>query len=155
MRLPDGKMTSDGGDGMLKKFLVIMAIVLGLGAMIVGGAFYIRGKKNTPLKGPSVAELQKWQVPLPQITTNTSNGGIVQATLTIQAIGGKSAKDVQTDASVLLNSINMVIHNDPSNEFLSKAGLITFQKQVLQAIHTDLPKNEVQSVYITQIIEQG
>ena len=119
---------------MLKKFWIIMAIVLGVGTMIVGGAFYIRGKKNTPVKGPSVAELQKWQVPLPQITTNTSNGGLVQATLTAQAIGGKSAKDVKTDASVLLNSINMVIRNDPSSEFLSKAGLIAFQKQVLKAI---------------------
>ncbi|QSO47454.1 flagellar basal body-associated FliL family protein [Alicyclobacillus mengziensis] len=140
---------------MLKKFWVIMAIVLGISAMTVGGALYIRGKKSTPVKAPSVAELQKWQVPLPQVTTNTSNGGLVQATLTIQAIGGKSAKDVQTDASVLLNSINMVIHNDPSSEFLSKAGLITFQNQVLEAIHTDLPKNEIKSVYITQIIEQG
>lgn len=136
----------------LKRSLMISGVIA---VVLVAGAGYyeyvvVPGEKAPP----TAAELQAWQYPVEQITTNLAGGSTIQVQFTVQAPNAAINAELQDMSSQVDDAVIGVLHNLSSYTIMQHGGYTILRADVAKKINALLPNGKIDTVYIDSLIVQ-
>lgn len=136
-----------------KRSFLIIGIVF-LVVVAFGAGYEVLVKKPSRPVPPTAAQLQAWQFPVSQITTNLNGSGVIQVTFTLQAPNAKVAAELQARTAQISNAIISVLHNMSSSEIMQPGGQNYLRGRVRDGINAFLTSGKLTTVYINSLIIQ-
>lgn len=136
-----------------KRSLLIIGVVF-LAVAAVGAGYETLGKKPSKPAPPTAAELQAWQFPVSQITTNLAGSGVIQVTFTLQAPNSKVTAELQARTAQISNAIIGVLHNMSSADIMQPGGQNYLRERIRDSINSFLTSGKLTTVYIDSLIIQ-
>ena len=142
---------------MFKNKLVNIMIVLLLAIALVGTVtVIIIHKVNVKASNgePSIDEIIKYSVNVPEITTNLKNGDFIKISYTIQT----SSKDAKTELEKrdfqVKNEIIQQLAQMDSEQFKQKDSISLLEKTIKDKLNGIMQDGKVEKVYTTSFILQ-
>ena len=133
----------------MKKKGIILGVSVVIAGLFVGGVVMAVSPQRQVALTP--AQTQALQYTVPQLTTNTNNGQIIQVTLVLQTQSQQALTTV-TDSQARVN--NAIIHalNNVSGTIIDQpGGTALLAKQIQTALQVVAP---ISRVYFSQLLIQ-
>lgn len=149
------KAESTEKKGGKKKLIFIILPVLLLAA---GGAyFFLLGGSSSSKKTKAVA-LPAVTVPFPTITTNLSDGHVVQAAMDLSFKGGTLPANVLAMKTEMTNAIILSFSGWSYSSLLPESGKVQLRSQLIASLNAVLAKAvgkpKITSIYFTSFLMQ-
>nr|WP_090988181.1 flagellar basal body-associated protein FliL [Bacillus sp. OV322] len=141
---------------MKNKLVTIMVIILvsitlvGVLAVVAITKFNGSGEK----KEPSIEEIVKSSVDIPEITTNLGSGDFIKISFTIQTDSTDAKKELEQRTFQVKNIIITELSDMKPEALKGKAGKIKFEEQLKTKVNALMKEGHIVQVYITSSILQ-
>ncbi|MFD6438709.1 flagellar basal body-associated protein FliL [Peribacillus sp. NPDC060186] len=142
---------------MKKKLLTIMLIMLVAITLVGVIAFVIVTKLSDPTSAegkPSIDEVIKSSVEIPEITTNLSGNDYIKISFMVQTENKKAKEELEKRSFQVKNIINTELSEMKAAEFTGKKGKEKLQDTLKTRINELMEEGKVEKVYITSSILQ-
>ena len=137
-----------------RSFMIILVILLiAIAAVVVYETIGKAGAKGRPPQ-PSAAQLQSWQDPVNQITTNLQGSSIIQVSFTLQAPNPRVDAELQARSAQVDDAIIGVLHNLSSSDIEQPGGRELLKKEIMDRINSFMTSGKIIAVYIDSLIVQ-
>lgn len=127
------------------------AIVLTTAAI---GAYKAFGSSGQGRQPPTLAQLQKWQFSLPQMTTNLQGSSIIQITFTLQAPNATVFAELQQSSAQIQDAAVGVLHRLTGSEVMRPDGRQAIKRLLAKRVDSLLRSGRITTVYIDSMIVQ-
>ncbi|MBA9024861.1 MULTISPECIES: flagellar basal body-associated protein FliL [Bacillaceae] len=139
---------------LLTILLIILVAVTLVGVASVAAIAYFKNDHVKVEKEPSIDEIIKTAVNVPEITTNLANGDFVRMTLTIQTDSKKAKIELEKRDFQVKNLLITELSELKSDMLQSKAGKEQFQDRMKTKLNEIMQEGKIEKVYITSSILQ-
>lgn len=136
-----------------RRSLLITGSVVVLATVAIG-AYKAFGSSGQGPQRPSLAQLQAWQDPLPQITTNLQGTSVIQITFTLQASGNSVLSQLQQSAAQVQDAAVGVLHRLTASQVMRPNGRRVIKRLLTSRINAMLTSGRITAVYINSMIVQ-
>jgi flagellar protein FliL len=142
---------------MKNKLLTIMLILLvaitlvGVIAIVVIMNF---DKEGAEEKEPTIDEIIKASVEVPEITTNLASGDFIRMSLTIQTDSKKAKEELEKRDFQVKNILITQLSEKKAEDLSGKAGKEKFQEDLKGKLNEVMQEGQIEQVYITSSILQ-
>jgi flagellar basal body-associated protein FliL len=140
----------------MKKIVWILAVavlVVALGIFAYGYFFLHKGTSKPPK--PTLQQLKAWQFALPQTTTNTAGGGVVQLTVVFQAGNNAVFQKLKLAQEQLESAVVSTCLTIPGATLKTPQGEQTLEKALLEKSEALLQSKQILAVEIPQLVVQS
>jgi len=136
------------------KILTMIIIVLVAIILIGGIAFVLLTQFNKPAGSlePSIDDIVKASVEVPEITTNLADNRVVRFSLTIQTSSKDAAEELTKRTFQVKNIVIQELSEMEQKDLEGKQGKQVFQKSLKTRINELMQEGEVQEIYFTSFI---
>jgi flagellar FliL protein len=142
---------------MKNKLLTIMVIIL-VAITLVGVIAIVAVTKFSgdaaAHKQPSIDEIVKASVDIPEITTNLADGDFIKISFTVQTDSKKAKEELEKRNFQVKNIIITELSETKAEELRGKAGKEKLQEKIKAAVNGLMQEGHVEKVYITSSILQ-
>ncbi|WAH35397.1 flagellar basal body-associated FliL family protein [Alicyclobacillus dauci] len=146
----------------MKKPLVVMLIIIIAIVVIVGGGvgafMYLTKHHSASAKASAQAltpsQAVALQVPLPQMTTNLKNQGLIQFTLILQADSKSTKSELTEMQNEIQDTVNETMRQFTPDQLKDDKGLTTLKSAISSNVNSKLQKGRVTNVYFSQVLVQ-
>ena len=133
--------------------LIILVSIVMVGAIAFFAINYFdNGSKKE--KEPSIDEIVKASVEIPEITTNLQSGAFIRMSFTVQTDGKKAKEELEQRSFQVKNIIITELSEMKADELTGKKGKEQFQELLKKNIGSLMQDGKVEKVYITSSILQ-
>jgi flagellar basal body-associated protein FliL len=136
---------------MKKTVWVIGSIVSVTAAMVGGGIWFLEPHHPATPSALTPVQWEALQYTVPQITTNTNDGSIVQATVVVQAVNKATLTTLTDSPAQVENALVVTLNNVTSSIIAGSGGTATLAKLLQQSLK---PFGQISHVYFSQLIIQ-
>ncbi|MFJ5622105.1 flagellar basal body-associated protein FliL [Peribacillus loiseleuriae] len=139
---------------LLTVILIILVTITLVGVASVAAIAYFKNDHANVEKEPSIDEIIKTSVNVPEITTNLANGDFIRMTLTIQTDSKKAKIELGKRDFQVKNLLITELSELKSDVLRSKVGKEQFQERMKTKLNEIMQEGKVEQVYITSSILQ-
>ncbi|WP_010282419.1 flagellar basal body-associated protein FliL [Bacillus timonensis] len=141
---------------MKNKLLVIMVIILSTITLVGTTAFVILTKVTASdnQKEPSIDEVLKSTVEIPEITTKLLSDDYIRISFNIQTDGKKGKEELEKREFQVSNIIIKELSNMTSEEFKGEEGIVNLENRLKERINELMQDGTVVKVYATSFLPQ-
>lgn len=135
--------------------IIIVSVIVVIAGGVVGTFLFLKGSKAS--KGPTVltpAQERALQIDFPQMTTNTSDGGLLQFTVTLQGSDSSTTSEITVLEPQIEDELNNTVHQFSSADLKAPTGQEKLSAIIEQNVNKLLPTGKVTKVLFTQWVVQ-
>ncbi|MDZ5473474.1 flagellar basal body-associated protein FliL [Bacillus sp. 31A1R] len=136
------------------KLLMIMLILLVAITLVGAVALVVVLKVTGEEKEPTIDEVLKSSVDVPQITTNLADDELIRISFKIQTDSKKSAEELTKRDFQVKNVIILELSEKKSEDLQGKEAQLKFEEELKNKITTLMQEGKVVKVYITEALLQ-
>lgn len=135
---------------VISTMMVLLTTILLLGTLAIIIIMKVDAKDDQ--KEPSIDEILKVSVDVPEITTNLKNGEYVKISLKVQTNGKKAKEEFEKRDFQIKNLLISELSEMDGSDLEGKEGLQHFEENMKKKINQLMQEGKIEKIYITSYI---
>ncbi len=148
---------------MFKNKLFNMALIIIIAITLLGIVFFVLYRTNFLLpnnntanvekvKEPSIDEILKSKLDIPEITTNLSDGRYIVIALSIQLDNEKAKVEAEKRIFQIKDKINLLLKSVSSQDLSTEDGIIKLKLEIMNRVNQIMQDGKINNIDITKIL---
>jgi len=140
-----------------------MALIIIIAITLLGIVFFVLYRTNFLLpnnntanvekvKEPSIDEILKSTLDIPEITTNLSDGRYIVIALSVQLDNEKAKVEAEKRMFQIKDKINLLLKTVSSQDLSTEDGIIKLKLEIMNRINQIMQDGKINNVDITKIL---
>jgi len=148
---------------LFKNKLFNMALIIIIAITLLGIVFFVLYRTNFLLpnnntanvekvKEPSIDEILKSKLDIPEITTNLSDGRYIVIALSIQLDNEKAKVEAEKRIFQIKDKINLLLKSVSSQDLSTEDGIIKLKLEIMNRVNQIMQDGKINNIDITKIL---